>query len=364
MLHTGVVVTRYINKTAPILLVPAAQLTVVQRNDLMSVKTSLESKGSLIADLGKEIELLLTTDEDLEAEVQDSSYNLETITGSILQSTRKLTQAEDQMAHPIQPPQATHDERQQHQRFKLPKLNIPIFTGEYLEWNSFWDLFNATVHSIKKLTDGQRLQYLEASLKGDAAKVITYLKITNANYAGARNALQARYANLHLIVRSHIKAKLDVSVIKNETAREMRLLLDTFREQIQALKSLGLPVNHWDTLLVYHISEKLDTESWKAWELEHAGNELQTVGQMLDFCLSDVERLNPVPQSFLVCSPQTQKRATVEMVLQIKNEGLGSVSQKQTGVKLMLQTPQRQIRVTYAKAIIRCKITRSSHLWM
>ena len=75
---------------------------------------------------------------------------------------------------------------------------------------------------------------------------------------------------------------LEVPVMKGETAQEMRNL-ETFREQMQALETFSVPVHQWITLLVYHISEKLDSESGKAWELAHAGNDLQTIQQMTDF---------------------------------------------------------------------------------
>ena len=85
------------------------------------------------------------------------------------------------------------------------------------------------MHNNEALTDAQRLQYLKASLKGEAAKFINHLSITFANYAGARNALQARSAKVRLFARSHIRAMLEVPVMKGETAQEMQNLLETFR---------------------------------------------------------------------------------------------------------------------------------------
>ena len=181
--------------------------------------------------------MLIEDDDASEAEVAESSENLNAITQTILLITRLLTEADLPIAIVNQAPQAMQDERRQtRQGFKLPKINIPVFSGEYLQWNSFQDSFNASVHNNETLTDAQRLQYLKASLNGDTAKIINHLTITDANYAGARNALQTRYANhLRLIARSHIRAMLEVPVMKVETAQEMRSLLETFREQMQAL---------------------------------------------------------------------------------------------------------------------------------
>ena len=272
------------SKAAQILAVPTAQLTVAQRHELFGLKIALESERSLIADLGKEIETLIEDDDASEAEMAESSENLDSITQTILLITRVLTEADQPMANVNQAPQSMQDERRQtRQGFQLPKMNIPIFSGEYLQWNSFCDLFNASVHSNETLTDAQRLQYLKASLKEDGAKIISHLTITDANYAEARNALQTRYVNLRLIVRSHIRPMLEVPVMKGETAREMRNLLETFREHMQVLETFGLPVHQWDATLVYHISQMLVSESRKAWELAHAGNDLQTIQQMTDF---------------------------------------------------------------------------------
>ena len=227
-LHKGVA-TRYTNKTAQILTVPTAQLAVAQRQELFGLKTALESKRSLIADLGKEIERLIEDDDASDAEVAESSENLDAITQTIPLIMRLLTEADQAMAIVNQAPQAMQAERRQTSRgYKLTKMNNPVFSGEYLQWNSFWDLFNASVHTNETLTDSQRLQYLKTSLKGDAAKIISQLTITDTNYAGARNARQIRYVNLRLIVRSDIRATLEVPVMKGETAQEMRNLLEAF----------------------------------------------------------------------------------------------------------------------------------------
>ena len=134
--HKGVA-TRYTIKAAQILAVPTAQLTS-QRNELFGLKTALESKRSLIADLGKEIEMLIEDNDASEAEVAESSENLDAITQTILLITRLLTEADQPLAIVNQALQAMQDERRQtRQGFKLSKMNIPVLSGEYLQWNSF-----------------------------------------------------------------------------------------------------------------------------------------------------------------------------------------------------------------------------------
>ena len=39
---------------------------------------------------------------------------------------------------------------------KLPKLTLPTFDGDILQWQSFWDYFESSIHSNGNLTDVQK----------------------------------------------------------------------------------------------------------------------------------------------------------------------------------------------------------------
>lgn len=56
---------------------------------------------------------------------------------------------------------------------KLAALQIPTFSGEYAEWSSFCDIFNALVRSNNLLIYNiQKFFYLRSSLSGDAEKSV------------------------------------------------------------------------------------------------------------------------------------------------------------------------------------------------
>lgn len=52
---------------------------------------------------------------------------------------------------------------------RLPKLDLPAFSGRYDEWLPFYDTFHAIIHVNSHITNVQKLHYLRASLKGDAS---------------------------------------------------------------------------------------------------------------------------------------------------------------------------------------------------
>lgn len=76
---------------------------------------------------------------------------------------------------------------------KLPRLNIPIFNGEFQDWQSFFDLFNSCVHEKVSLSAAQKLQYLKGSLKGEPLGLIKHLDETDSNYLEAYQILVKRY---------------------------------------------------------------------------------------------------------------------------------------------------------------------------
>lgn len=76
---------------------------------------------------------------------------------------------------------------------KLPVLDAPTFSGNLLDWPTFSDLFKAIIDNNIDLSRAQKLQYLKASLKGDAINVLQATKITDENYTTAWKTLEDRY---------------------------------------------------------------------------------------------------------------------------------------------------------------------------
>ena len=55
---------------------------------------------------------------------------------------------------------------------RLPKLTLLTFSGDPLQWKTFWDSFDAAVNSNGGLSGVQKFNYLRAQLHRDADCVI------------------------------------------------------------------------------------------------------------------------------------------------------------------------------------------------
>jgi hypothetical protein len=166
---------------------------------------------------------------------------------------------------------------------KLPRIEIPEFTGKYEDWTSFEDLFLATYGNNQKLQDSEKLQYLKTYVKGEAAGLFKSYQITNANYAEAWDLLKNRYSNERKIVNSILKRLFSQAVMKQESSSSLRKLADTTNECVRALAVLKRPVDAWDDLLIFIVVERMDTESRSEWAMSLKGSTCPTYKELLEF---------------------------------------------------------------------------------
>ena len=166
---------------------------------------------------------------------------------------------------------------------KFPSINLPVFSGNYDEFMSFFDSFKALIHDNPSLSDIERFYYLRSALKGEAAQVISCLETTSANYNAAWKLIQDRYHNKKLIIHNHIKALHDISPLTKESYSGLRQLLDNLNKHVRALDSLGQPVEHWDTLLIFLISSKFDNSTRREWEMHAELLDAPTMSNLTEF---------------------------------------------------------------------------------
>ena len=122
---------------------------------------------------------------------------------------------------------------------------------------SFIDLFKRSVYSNSQLTNSEKLNNLRACVKGDAAKLIRSITITDTKYTIAMQLLQERYENKRSILQAHLQIIWSHSSMKMESSSGLRKILETTNQHLRYLAELGQPVEHWDSLLVFWLAKKI-----------------------------------------------------------------------------------------------------------
>ena len=109
-------------------------------------------------------------------------------------------------------------------KVKLPKISVPTFDGQILNWKSIWAQFDATIHSKTGLNDIEKLVYLQDALKDGPAKfVIQGLTQTSESYKEAIKCEKEQHDWLWLVHEEHIYMYniVDVVPIKNGDNKEL-----------------------------------------------------------------------------------------------------------------------------------------------
>ena len=122
----------------------------------------------------------------------------------------------------------------------LPKINLPTFSGAFMEWVSY-EQFNAIVHN-SDIPSVSKFVYLQSVLKGEAKAVIQGLSLTEEHYLIARDLLEQRYGRKEKLIFAHIQELLNIQIPSNVKSKVTPLweLQDKLLTNIRCLEKLNV----------------------------------------------------------------------------------------------------------------------------
>lgn len=148
---------------------------------------------------------------------------------------------------------------------RLPKMDVPTFDGDILNWRSFWEQFVISVHNRTDLADAEKLVYLQQAIKdGSAKQAIEGLSHSGEHYPEAVSSLRARYDHPRIIHQTHVKKILNTPPVKDGSGKELRKLHDTLQQHLRALKSMEYDPS--GPFLTSVIELKLDQNTLFEWQ--------------------------------------------------------------------------------------------------
>ncbi|XP_072379310.1 uncharacterized protein [Diabrotica undecimpunctata] len=178
--------------------------------------------------------------------------------------------------------------------FRLPPVEVPKFSGSHEDWLEFHETFSSLIHTNSALRNFQKFHYLKSSLSACASEVIASIEFSEANYIVAWNLLCERYNNERLLVHNHVKALLNLDVKTCESSKILRFLIDSISKHLKALKQLNQPTEHWDTLIIYIVTSKLDNKTAREWEEFRSKMQYPTVRDLKTFLKSKADLLETI----------------------------------------------------------------------
>lgn len=95
-------------------------------------------------------------------------------------------------------------------------------------------------------------------LEGDAARIVSNIEISEANYNDSWLLLCERYDSKKQLITHHLNALFNIDTVARESERSLRFLVDHVTNNLRALATLGEPTDKWDTLVIHMVSPKID----------------------------------------------------------------------------------------------------------
>ncbi|KAG5881648.1 hypothetical protein JTB14_036757 [Gonioctena quinquepunctata] len=154
----------------------------------------------------------------------------------------------------------------------LPKIELPEFSGDIQEWETFYSIFKSLLHDNTLLTDVDKVNYLVGRLKGSALGVCTGVAPTGGNYNIIWKALVDKYQDARSLATSYLDQILGFSIGGGFAQVDLRDLADF--------------------ILMHQALAKLDSETVKSFEMSVRGKGIPTYEDVIMFVKEQAKILN------------------------------------------------------------------------
>ena len=255
-------------------------ITVVALNDNID---EFDKRLASFDDIQSELELSIETEEALLDCVNKAADFREKARVSRVNATSKLlelTQSE-QDAVDKSTCVSTAD-------VKLPKLTLPKFSGDVLEWQSFWDQFKVNVHD-SDLPVVSKFSYMLSLLQGEAKQAVQGLSVTSDHYKTACKILEDRYGRTERIIFTHIQKLLNITIPSKCSISVLWKLNDDLQAHTRSLSALGIDGDKYGVILTPLILSRLPQDIRLEWSREGKGHE-SDLTFLLEFLQSEIQR--------------------------------------------------------------------------
>ncbi|KAL7723919.1 hypothetical protein ACLKA6_015870 [Drosophila palustris] len=223
---------------------------------------------------------------------------------------------------------------------KLPRISIPTFSGKFIDWPAFKEVFQARVHNCTRLNDLHRFHYLRDSLSEDAARDIQHLTLIESNYQVAWKMLEEFYDNKRVLFQHYMDVFDQQSSVQHDSSDSLKCFIQTCRSCVHSLDKLGVEKNQQTQVLVYYMLKKLPGNIRVEWEKSLSSTQsLPTFDELCKF-LDAQYRLMITSQSGSVEAASKNQRASAKQF---------SDSNKQKEVKTALSARQASVCIVCNK---------------
>ena len=172
----------------------------------------------------------------------------------------------------------------------LPTIQVPKFSGDIMDWSSYWASFKSTIEDRKELSNTQRLHYLRESITDPELQLLLHSPAETSDfYEEVVEELKERFEKTREIHKLLTRTLVDLSSPK-QTRSDLRKLVDLVKRTINSLKATKqYDVDSFLSSLVFSVLPSRLQTSWS--QQTKKEKKVPPISQLLTFLREHAETL-------------------------------------------------------------------------
>ena len=183
----------------------------------------------------------------------DSNETVASLQGRLSQVLRKQERGTQIGIGRSQPLLNTERRDMVNPQIKLPKLNLPSFDGNILNWQEFWDIFKSTIHE-QDLPNVTKVSYLKGVLRGAAATAVGGISVTNENYDTAIRLLTDKFGKREVIIDT-LYSQLQFLPVATNQSSDVKSTFESIEKILRQLEAVKEDINNQKVLIQQVLSQ-------------------------------------------------------------------------------------------------------------
>lgn len=176
-------------------------------------------------------------------------------------------------------------------RIELEAVKIPRFYGAEDEWTSFSTLFKTLILDKGIYNKIEKLQYLKTLVRGEAARVISYLEPKEENLEKAWTLLVERFDDKRALKDKQLEKLFDLEPVYEESAEKLRNLHDNAKAYCATLNEVSS-----EEILIHLLKHKMDEKTFEKYEEQRTDGE--TLSKFFEFLHNRFKNLEIIQKSY------------------------------------------------------------------
>ncbi|XP_068210791.1 uncharacterized protein [Palaemon carinicauda] len=267
----------------------------VAKVELQDAVDELDKRLANLDDVQSMLELEICDSKDLEEDIEYADKFQREVRAPRIQATQRLVDMAKDESHPrLSESGSASVDSSCNINVRLPKLELPKFSGVLTEWQSFWDRFVALVDD-SDIPTISKFCYLQSLLEGEARAVIHGLSQTSVNYPIACNMLKESFGKPERTIFAHIQALLGVALPtkiapgSSKHISSLWKLQDELLTHVRSLEALGVDGKQYGVFMTPVILSRLPSDIHLEGSRESSEHE-SDLSWLLKFLQREIER--------------------------------------------------------------------------